>query len=100
MKKTTFELDVKDCALILKSDMEVEIVLPKFSDEEVIDYENNQNVFVSMAIASLFDDEGFRNMVGERIDEMMNQFVEGECCGGECGPGCHCNSDDPSDVGC
>lgn len=100
MEKTNFELDGKDCALVLKSNMEIEIVLPKFTDDEVVDFDENQNVFVAMAIASLFNDDDFKEMVGERIDDMMSQFTEGSCCSGNCGPGCHCDPDEPSDVGC
>ncbi len=90
MDKTTFDLEAEDCAIIFKKDMSSELVLPAISDDETVDFEENQNVFVAMAISASLNDPKFREIVGAKLDEM---FAEVEASTEEV-PSC-----DPSDCG-
>ena len=97
MDKTTFDLDAEDCAIIFKKDMSSELVLPEIKEDETVDFNENQNVFVAMAISASLNDPAFREIVGKRLDEMFAQVeasteevppcdpsgCPGGCCGGE-----------------
>ena len=71
MDDTTFDLKADSAAFIFHSDMSTELILPKMDDEETVDFDTNQNIFISMAIASLLDDEGFRKYVGTKLETML-----------------------------
>jgi hypothetical protein len=94
MESTNFDLEATSAAIIFNKDMSTELVLPKMSDEEVVDFEENQNLFIAMAIASLLDDAGFRNYVSMKLETMfetmdaIRENNKGGCsdCGGGCCP--------------
>lgn len=67
----TPELDKGDCALIIKQDMTMELIIPDFDDNETVDWDKNQNVFVGMAISSSMSDEKFREYIKEKIDAIF-----------------------------
>ena len=71
MDDTTFDLKADSAAIIFHSDMSTELILPKMDDEETVDFDTNQNIFISMAIVSLLDDEGFRKYVGTKLETML-----------------------------
>ena len=71
MKETTFDLKAEDAAIIFKQDGGVELILPKIDDEETVDYENNQNIFIAMAVASAMDDVKFREFIVNKVELMF-----------------------------
>ena len=71
MEKSNFELAADEAALIFKKDMSIEIVIPNMKDEETVDFEENQNMFVAMAIAASSDSPLFRQVIGEKLEEML-----------------------------
>jgi len=71
MDKTTFDLEDTSAAIIFHKDMSTELMLPKMSDEETVAFDDNQNIFIAMAIVSLLDDEGFRKYVGDKLEIML-----------------------------
>jgi len=82
-----FKLENEDCALIIKKDMTTEVVIPKFRDNEDITWEENQNMFVVIAIAASMDNPEFTAIVTKKLDEIMSQ-AKSEDCGGEAAPSC------------
>ena len=92
MESRTYELESTSASIIFNQDMTTELMLPKVSDDEVVDFEENQNIFVAIAIASLMDDPQFRTMVGERMNHILSQADTESGCSGCCSGGC--------DVGC
>lgn len=88
MEKNTFDLGAGEAALIFKEDMSVDVILPKMDDTETVDMENNQNMFVAMAIAASTDNPMFRHVISNKLDEMLNPEDTGAGCGGcgGCGP--------------
>ena len=95
MEKTNFDLDATSAAILFHKDLSTELILPKLDDEEVVDFEENQNLFIAMAVASLMDDDGFRNYVAMKLNTMMetaDALREDEI---QCG-GCSCSTDKPS----
>ena len=97
MEKTTFDLDKKEAALIFHQDLSVELVLPKMDDSEEVHFDENQNIFVAMAIASLTDHPAMRQLVGAKLGQMMGMAEEG--CGGGCG-GCKTPPEVGDESGC
>ena len=93
MDKTSFDLDANDCAIIFKEDMTTELILPKISDDETVEFETNQNIFVAMAISASMNDDAFRELVSQKLDEMLS-YVEpsteevSSCDPSGCGTGC------------
>lgn len=71
MNKTKFELEGNDCALILKSDMSMELVLPNFDDESKVDFDKNQNIFIAMAISASMSDEKFKEYIKTKLDTIF-----------------------------
>ena len=86
----TFELENEDCALVIKKDMTTELVIPKFGDNADITWQENQNMFVAIAIAASMDNPEFMAIVSKRLDEIMAQAGndKSESCGTEAAPGC------------
>ena len=100
MEKTTFDLDAHEAALIFKKDFSIELVIPKMDDNEEVDFNENQNIFVAMAMAALADHPLQRQLVGAKLDEMLGMTKdEGEGCSPEgCAGGC-CGSAPPTTDG-
>jgi hypothetical protein len=110
MDKTTFDLEATDAAMIFHSDMGTELILPKMDDEETVEFDTHQNIFVAMAIVSLLDDDEFRTFVQNKLEVMLETAdalkegdedtvdVEAEACPAG---GCSCCSvtheEDPGD---
>ena len=92
MDKETFELGLNDAAIIIKQDMSTEIVIPKMEDEDSITFEENQNVFVTLAISAAMSDKNFRELISAKLDEM---FTEADKAGE-----CDADQEDPSCGGC
>lgn len=103
MDKTNFDLEATSAAILFHQDMSTELILPKMGDEEQVDFEANQNLFIAMAIVSLLDDAGFREYVGTKLNTMfetaeaLNEDVV-ECSPTSCAGGC-CGKEeeDPGD---
>ena len=72
MDKTTFDLEATSAAIIFNQDMGVELILPKMSEEDVVSIDDNQNIFVAMAIVTLADDPKFREFVSMRMKTMLD----------------------------
>jgi len=87
MDKETFELGANDAAIIIKQDMSTEIVIPKMEDEDNITFEENQNVFITLAISAAMSDDDFRALISAKLDEMFTKTDEDASC-------------DPNDPGC
>jgi len=100
MEESTFNLKATSAAIIINQDMSMEVILPKLEDGENVDLVENQNIFISMAIASLADSEDFRKLVSARVDTMLEAAgamaeddknnppitpCDGGCSGGCCG---------------
>ena len=103
MESTEFNLDATSAALIFNQDMSTELVLPKIEDTETVDFEENQNLFIAMAIASLLDDQGFRNYVAAKLETMFETMddikssAEGGCSGCACTEDSKPCCEDPGD---
>jgi len=80
MDKETFELGLNDAAIIIKQDMSTEIVIPKMEDEDSITFEENQNVFVALAISAAMSDDNFRAVISAKLDEMFTKVEEDGGC--------------------
>jgi hypothetical protein len=91
MEKTTFDLEANEAALIFKEDLSIEIVLPSVGDDEKVDVDKNQNIFVAIAIAASADNPMFRHVISNKMDEMLNGPQAG--CGGCCG----CDTKEPEE---
>jgi hypothetical protein len=104
MESTTFDLGPNEAALIFKQDMSIEMVLPKLEDDEEVNFDDNQNIFVAMAIGSLTDNPNFRQLVGGKLNEILG--MAGGCSGSGCS-GCNskpkdhdCDGTGPKDGSC
>jgi hypothetical protein len=87
MDNKDFKLDADDAALIFKKDLSTEMYLPNFDSEEVVDFDENQNVYVAIAISLALNDEDFRSIIGNKINTILQASEvssEGGCsgCGG------------------
>lgn len=71
MSKQTFDLGDKDCALIIKQDMVTEMVLPIFEPDVLVSWEENQNMFLTIAIRAVMDQDDFRKIIADKIEEIM-----------------------------
>lgn len=93
MNNDEFKLDALDAAIVITKDMSVNMYLPKISDEETVNVDDNQNVFVIMAMMMSLDDPEFREWISKKIDmilaasDAMCTPPEGGCDGGCCGCG-------------
>lgn len=105
MEKTSFDLEANAAAIVFHSDMGTELILPKMDDEETVDFESNQNIFVAMAVVSLLDDDGFRKYVQTKLETMFetsealredNENPTSGCPSGGCGS-CAGHEVDPGD---
>jgi hypothetical protein len=73
MSEQTITLGEKDCAMIFKQDMSSELIIPKFADEEPITWEENQNMFLAIAISAAMSDADFRAVISKKIGEIMEK---------------------------
>ena len=76
MDKNTFELGDNDAAIIFKQDMSTEIMLPNMGDDETIDFDKHQNIFVAIAISGAMGDDDFRKVIGAKLDAMFTKVEE------------------------
>ena len=79
MDKNTFELGDNDAAIIFKHDMTTEIILPSMGDDDTVDFEKNQNMFVAIAISGSMSDENFRKIISDKLDVMFTKVEEESC---------------------
>ena len=91
MDKNTFELGANDAAIIFKQDMSTEIMLPKMGDEETIDFDTHQNMFIAIAISGAMADDDFRKIIGAKLDTIFTAAKE---------EGATCDVSDDQDPGC
>ncbi len=71
MEKTNFNLEADEAAIVFHKDMSTELILPKITDDETVDFEEYQNIFIAMAISASMSDPKFRELVGEKLNEMF-----------------------------
>ncbi len=80
MDKETIEIGMNDAAIIIKQDMSTEIIIPKMEDEDNITFEENQNVFITLAISAAMSDDNFRALISAKLDEMFTKVEEDGSC--------------------
>jgi len=97
MSDNTFTLKDDGAAILFNKDMTTELVLPKMSDDETVDFSDNQNIFIAMAISAAMHDPEFRELIGKKLDVMFAKIEasdevvpscdspEGGCGGCSCG---------------
>jgi hypothetical protein len=93
MDKQTFELGDNDCAIVIKQDMSVEMVLPKMADEDRIDGREHQNVYITMAITASMADKPFKEVINAKLDEMFKTLSKEEAETAAVVPTCACGSE-------
>jgi hypothetical protein len=101
MPESTFKLDDRDAAIIIKHDMSTEVIIPKLDDAEHVTFEDNQNIFITLAISGAMSDDNFREVISAKLDEMFTKAEE-DGVGGFDAPDDtpDCDTDDPSCGGC
>jgi len=95
--KKNFELDDGDAAVIIKADMTTELVIPKMDDDDEINFSENQNIFITLAIGACMGDQDFRKIIQVKLDTMFEK-VEPESTEPEDVP--ECDTDGPDCGGC
>lgn len=70
----TFELEDKDCAIILKENNRVEILVPNCEDENE---EVGDNVILAVGIVTLLPTPEFQELVAEVMTDLVDA-IEGE----------------------
>jgi len=95
MNDRTFELEGKDCAIIIKENMSTEVIIPKLAEDQNVTWEDNQNMFITIAISASMGQADFREVITKKLDEIMAQAVPATRCGteetgcpGSCPGGC------------
>lgn len=68
MNVDEFKLDDTDTALVIKQDMTTEMYLPKLDDNDAVSTEDNQNVYITMAIMLAMNDDDFRALIQKKIN--------------------------------
>lgn len=76
MPESTFNLDDKDAAIIIKHDMTTEVIIPKLEDSEHVAFEDNQNIFITLAISGAMGDDNFKELISAKLDEMFKKAEE------------------------
>lgn len=76
MKTNTYELGPDDAAFIVRKDMTIEIVVPKMEEQETINYEDNQNIFLVLATAAAVEEDKFQGVISEKLDEMFEALAD------------------------
>ena len=91
-KETTFTLADNDCAIIFKQDMSTEMMLPDMGDDEVINFDEHQNMYLALAVVGSMGDEDFRKIISSKLDEMFESMdaVAEEVPTCACGPESTC----------
>lgn len=89
MDKETIKIGMNDAAIIIKQDMSTEIIIPKMDDEDSINFEENQNIFITLAISAAMGDEDFRAIISAKLGTMFETLepVEPDDCDTD-GPSC------------
>ena len=75
MKKNTYELGPDDAAFIVRKDMTIEIVVPKMEEDETINYDDNENIFLVLAIAAAMEEESFQDVISDKLDEVFESLA-------------------------
>ena len=87
-----FELEDADAAIIIKPDMTTELVIPKMDDDAEIKFDENQNIFITLAIGACMGDDDFRKLIQVKLDSMFENIepvaADDSCDPDEEGPGC------------
>ena len=93
-----FELDADDAAIVFKKDMSTEIYIPKVKEDDLVNFDENQNVFVSIAIMSSMNDVEFRDLISKKMDELFTKMTseeeEEKCPPSNCGSCCGCGPEE------
>ena len=71
---TKFELGDKDCAIILRDNNSVEILVPDYEDENE---EVGDNVVLAVGIVTLLPTPEFQELVSETMTDVVDE-IEGE----------------------
>jgi len=92
-----FELDDDDAAIVFKKDMSTELYIPHAGEDDAqVSFEEDQNIFVAIAIMAATNDKEFRELITRKMDEIFSKVDPAEdeegcppsncdsCCG--CGP--------------
>jgi hypothetical protein len=69
----SFTLGENDCALILKDNNEVDIILPKCEDD---DAEVSENMLLAVGIVSLIPTPEFQKLLSKRMAEALAMIDE------------------------
>jgi len=96
MPESTFKLDDRDAAIVIKHDMTTEVIIPKLDDAEHVTFEDNQNIFITLAISGAMSDQNFRDVISAKLDEMFTKAEED----GVGGSGGESESEDESESEC
>jgi hypothetical protein len=67
---TSFKLGENDCAIILKDNNEVEIILPKYEDDEE---EVSENMLLAVGVVALIPTPEFQKLLSKRITEVLDK---------------------------
>lgn len=97
MDKKKFELEDGDAAVIIKADMTTELVIPKMDDDDEINFGENQNIFITLAIGACMADDDFREIIQAKLNTMF-ETVEPAPTEPDDAP--ECDTDGPSCGGC
>jgi hypothetical protein len=73
-----YELAEEDAALVIKPDMTTELVIPKMDDDAAIKFEENQNVFICLAIGACMSDPDFRKIIQAKLSCMFETVEPGD----------------------
>ena len=65
---TSFKLEDNDCAIIFKESNELEIILPKFEDE---DAEVSENMLLAVGIVSLISTSEFQELLAKNMTKVI-----------------------------
>jgi len=71
----TFELEDKDCAIILKEDSSVEILVPKYEDENE---EVGNNVILAVGIVTLIPKPELQKLITKTMNDVFNEIKKEE----------------------
>lgn len=70
----TFELEDKDCAIILRENNSVDILVPNYEDENE---EVGDNVTLAIGIVTLLSKPEFQELISEALTDTVDT-IEGE----------------------
>jgi hypothetical protein len=70
---TSFKLEDNDCAIILKDNNEVEIILPKYEDDEE---EVSENMLLAVGVVALIPTPEFQKLLSKYMTEVLDKVDE------------------------